>query len=65
MNRLRRAVEKKRPTPPSSAGKAMKHEEPEENPPGHEDFKRAVNALWGQAFLALASRGGDDEDAWE
>lgn len=74
MNKLRRVyektranipAEKKRPPPPPAAGQAArKGKATKDKSPGEEDFKRAVNALWGQAFLALAAR-AEEEETWE
>ena len=64
MNRLRRAIVKKPPPSPQTADKKDKEKAPKDKPPGHEDFKRAVNALWGQALLTLAAR-ADEEETWE
>ena len=68
MNKLRRVYEKPRASQPAAspapARKEKKEETPRDQAPGHEDFQRAVNALWGQAFLALAAR-TEEEETWE
>lgn len=68
MNKLRRVHEKPRASQPAAspapARKEKKEEAPRDPPPGHEDFQRAVNALWGQAFLELALR-AEEEETWE
>lgn len=79
MNKLRRVYEKpradqtadkKKPSQPS-AGKEKKDKNgPKEKSPGQEDFSRAVNTLWGHAFLELTSsfkkaKRTDDGETWE
>lgn len=79
MNKLRRVFEKpradqtadkKKPSQPSAGKEKKDKNEPKEKSPGQEDFARAVNALWGHAFLALTSsltkpNCADDGETWE
>ena len=68
MNNLRRAVEKKKPSPQQASEKPKKDKpEPKDKTPGQDEFKRTLDQFWGQAFLelrgALAKK--DEGDTWE
>jgi hypothetical protein len=79
MNKLRRVyekpradqpAEKKKPSQPPAGKEKKDKNEPKEKSPGQEDFARAVNALWGHAFLELTSsfkkaQRADEGETWE
>lgn len=74
MNKLRRAIEKKRVSeaaekkPPRPAEKLKKEDDkPKEKAPGQNEFKRTLDVFWSQAILELSSSLAktDTGETWE